>query len=82
MGSACKGLGFFHVNVSLDEDRFKLWNGFENCGVFTIEEGEMDQETIMRYLRELFDADWSLQLRSMDKFSYLVRFPPGRELTR
>ena len=36
MGSSCKGLGFFHVDVSPDDDRFKLWNGFENCGVFTI----------------------------------------------
>ena len=82
MGSSCKGLGFFHVDVSPDDDRFKLWNGFENCGVFTIEEGEMDQETILRNLRELFDADWPWQLRSMDEFSYLVRFSPGQRVDK
>jgi len=42
----------------------------------------MDQETILRYLRELFDADWPWQLRSMDEFSYLVRFPPGQRVDR
>jgi len=70
------------VDVSPEDDRFKLWNGFENCGVFTIEEGEMDQETILRNLRVLFDADWPWQLRSMDEFSYLVRFPPGQRVDR
>jgi hypothetical protein len=80
MGSACKGLGFFHVNVSQDESRFKLWTGFDNCGVFSIEEGEMDEETILRYLRELFDENWPWQLKRMDGFSYLARFSPGQRV--
>jgi len=77
-----QGPRFLPCECFSNDDRFKLWNGFENCGVFTIEEGKMDQETILRYLRELFDADWPWQLRSMDEFSYLVRFPPGQRVDR
>lgn len=42
MGSASKGLGFFHIDVEEKENRFKLWTGFDNCGIFTVEEGELD----------------------------------------
>lgn len=62
MGSASKGLGFFHLDVSQDEDRFKLWSGFDNCGVFTIEEGEMDQETLLKHIKVQFNTDWPWQL--------------------
>jgi hypothetical protein len=36
------------VDVTEKEDRFKLWTGFDNCGIFTIEEGEMDQPLLSR----------------------------------
>lgn len=76
MGSANKGSGFLHIDVAPLEERFKLWTGFDNCGVLTIEEGAMDQDTLLKHLRGLFDANWNWQLRSMDEYSYLVRFPP------
>lgn len=74
------GLGFFHVDVVQKEEGFKLWNGFDNCGA--VEEGEMDQDTLLRHLRIQIDAEWNWQLRSMDEFSYLVRFPPDLRVDR
>ena len=55
MASANKGLDFFHV-VEENEDRFKLWTGFGNYGIFTIEEVEveMDQDNIVKNLTALF----------------------------
>jgi hypothetical protein len=41
MGSASKGLGFLHLDVE-EENRFKLWTGFDNCEIFTIKDGELD----------------------------------------
>lgn len=54
MGIANKGLGFFHIDVE-KSDRFKLWIGFDNCGVFTIKEGTMSQKDIIKNLKMLFD---------------------------
>lgn len=79
MGSANRGLGFFHVDVEERADRFKLWTGFDNCGVFTIEEGTMSQEDIIKELRRLFDQEWSWQLKQLDEFIFLVRFPLERK---
>jgi len=56
MGTANKSLRFFHVVEK--EDRFKLWIGFDNCGVFTTEEGVMSLEDILKNLKDLFDKDW------------------------
>lgn len=82
MGSASDGLGFFHIDLVPGEERFKLWSGFDNCGVLTVEEGEMDQDTLLKHLRDIFDANWNWQLKSMDEFSYLVRFPPDLRVDR
>jgi hypothetical protein len=38
-GSANKGLGFYHIDVAPRGGRFKHWAGFDNFGVFTVEEG-------------------------------------------
>jgi hypothetical protein len=80
MGSASKGLGFFHVDVEEKENRFKLWNGFDNCGVFTIEDDELDQEGIISHLRKVFDNDWPWQLKTLEDYKYLVRFPPDKKV--
>jgi hypothetical protein len=80
MGSASKGLGFFHVDVEEKENMFKLWNGFDNCGVFTIEDDELDQEGIISHLRKVFDNDWPWQLKTLEDYKYLVRFPPDKKV--
>jgi len=48
--------------------------GLTYCGVFTIEEGVMSQEDILKYLKNLFDKDWLWQLKQLDEFRFLVRF--------
>jgi hypothetical protein len=51
-----------------------LWTGFDNYGVFTIEEGVMSQEDILKNLKDLFDKDWLWQLKQLDEFMFLFRF--------
>lgn len=80
MGSANRGLGFFHMDVEEKSDKFKLWTSFDNCGVLKIEEGIMSQEDIVKNLRRLFDLEWNWQLKQLDEFRFLVRFPPMKRV--
>lgn len=79
-GSANKGLGFYYIDVEDSEDRFKHWVRLDNFGVITIEKGEIDEEGILKNLRELFDKDWAWQLKKSDEYRYIVRFPPDRKV--
>jgi len=79
-GSACVGLGFYHIDVGARDNRFSHWNGMDNFGVLSIVEGEMDEAGILENLRELFDKDWNWQLKKTDDTSYIVRFPPSRKV--
>jgi hypothetical protein len=80
LGSSNRGLGFFHVDVEEKANRFKLWTGFDNCAVFTIEEGTMSQEDIINNLKRLFDQNWNWQLKQLEEFKFLVRFPPEKRV--
>lgn len=79
-GSANSGLGFYHIDVEEREDRFKHWSGFDNYGIFTVEEGELDEEGVLQALRELCDRDWQWKLMKMEDYKYLVRFPPHKRV--
>lgn len=81
-GSANKGLGFFHIDVAHQENRFKLWTGFDNCEIFIVKEGVLDPDNLLQLLRAQFDPVCGWQLRSMDEFTYLVKFPPGLRVHR
>jgi hypothetical protein len=48
LGSANKGLGFYHIDVFPREGRFRHWTGVDNFGVFTIEEGALSEEEIIQ----------------------------------
>jgi hypothetical protein len=76
-GSACRGLGFYHIDVNERNNRFRHWNGIDNFRVFTIVEGDIDEEGILENLRDLFDKDWAWQLKKTDEDSYIIRFPPS-----
>jgi hypothetical protein len=46
--SANRGLGFYHIDVTPSVgSRFKNWDGFDNFGVFTIEERELTAKEII-----------------------------------
>jgi hypothetical protein len=48
--------------------------------VFTIEEGEMDEEGVLKTLREKFDKKWHWNLMNMEDYKYLVKFPPHKRV--
>jgi hypothetical protein len=75
-GSANKGLGFYHINVAPRPGRFKHWTGFDNFGVFKVEEGELGEEEIVQTLKAQIDREWQWKLMRMDEYRYLVKFPP------
>ncbi|RLN27693.1 hypothetical protein C2845_PM05G21450 [Panicum miliaceum] len=79
-GNANQGLGFLHVDVSPDEDRFKHWSGFDNCAVLTIEEGYLDKEGTLDYLKKTFDKDWPWKLKELDEYRYVIKFPPANKV--
>lgn len=81
-GSLNNGLGFYYVDVEARDNRFKHWEGMDNFGVISIEEGEIDDEGILENLRQLFDKDWAWQLKKTDECSYIVRFPPDRKVEK
>jgi hypothetical protein len=43
--------------------------------VLTVEEGEIEQSKIVENLQALFDRKWHWQLREIEEYRYLVRFP-------
>jgi len=75
-GSANRGLGFHHIDVVTREGRFKHWAGFENYGVFTIEEGNLSEEEIIKTLKQQVDKEYAWKLMKMDEYRFLVKFPP------
>lgn len=81
MWSANKGLGFIHIDVEERENRFKLWNGFENCGIITIEDGFLEKEDIVAHLKKVFDEAWPWHLKALeDDYKFMVRFPPDKKV--
>lgn len=81
-GSANRGLGFYYIDVEESENKFKHWEGMDNFGILTIEEGDIDEEGILENLRELFDKNWACQLKKSDDYSYIIRFPPDRNVEK
>lgn len=69
-------MGFYHIDVAPRIGRFKHWAGFDNFGVFTVEEGELCEEEIVMTLKNQIDKEWNWKLMRMDEFRYLVKFPP------
>ena len=80
LGSANSGLGFHHVDVEAREGRFRHWKGFDNYGVFVIEEGEMNEEGIVENLKEQVDKEWPWQVIKLEEYNYLIKFPPHKRV--
>lgn len=79
-GSANHGLGFLHIDLEGVEGQAKLGSILDNYGVLTIEEGEMDKEGIILCLKRMFDKDWSWELKGMDEYRFMIRFPPNKKV--
>jgi hypothetical protein len=78
--SVAQGLGFFHVEVQENENKGGYLKFLDNCVVLTIEEGEIEVAAIIENLQNLFDKKWHWQLKELEEYRYLVRFPPHRQI--
>jgi hypothetical protein len=80
LGSVVQGLGFFHVDVQEESSGIGFLKCLDNCAVLTVEEGEISREEIVDNLQKIFDNEWHWQLRGIEEFKYLVRFPPHKKI--
>ena len=77
-GSASPGLGFFHVEV--EDPEAAKWMNFDNLGVVTVIEGEVNEQELEQNLSEMWNMSWYWQLRQLasDKYQdrlYILRGP-------
>ncbi|GJN00206.1 hypothetical protein PR202_ga17620 [Eleusine coracana subsp. coracana] len=77
VGNAASGLGFY--NIEIQEEREQRLMDFNNCGKVYVESGEITKEELTRELA-LFNPRWPWQIRQIDDWSYLVRFPPNKKV--
>jgi hypothetical protein len=50
----------------------------DKCAILTVEEGIIDESDIVGNLQRIFDKDCHWQLKEIENFKYLVRFPPHK----
>ncbi|TVU42866.1 hypothetical protein EJB05_09289, partial [Eragrostis curvula] len=81
-GSASQGLGFYHVELdeNEEEDKKQHWLNFSNCGVLCVAKGTLNKEELTKELAATFDDKWPWQVRQLDEFNFLVRFPPQKKV--
>jgi hypothetical protein len=78
LGECCTGLEIFQVDVSDEGNRSGYMKFLNNCAVLTVEEGFIEEEEIVESLQKLFDQNWQWQVKELEDFKYLVRFPPQK----
>jgi hypothetical protein len=76
IGSAGKGLGFYHID--LPEVETTRWLNLTNCGVVKIVKGEISLVKLEKELLAIFCRNWPWQIRELTPCRFLVRFPPHK----
>jgi hypothetical protein len=79
VGSANKGLGFYHIDLS--EAETTRWLNLINCGVVKISRGAISLAEVEKGLSEIFCKEWPWQIRELTPVRFLVRFPPHKKVT-
>jgi hypothetical protein len=74
IGSSANGLGFYHIEAA--EVSVNPISSTRNCGVVTIEDGEISKEDLAREFSNIYKTNWPWQIRELGDWSYLVKFPP------
>jgi hypothetical protein len=69
------------VEVMEEENRVGFLKFLDNYVALTIEEGEIEPSEIVENLQALFDKKCHWQLREIEEFKYLVRFPPHKQVS-
>ncbi|KAK3126490.1 hypothetical protein QOZ80_7AG0557400 [Eleusine coracana subsp. coracana] len=78
IGSAASGLGFYYIEVPDEEENPTM--DFTNCGKVFIESGEISKEELELELATCFNPFWPLQVRQIEDWCFLVRFPPNKKV--
>jgi hypothetical protein len=61
VGSAATGLGFYHIEAS--ETSINPISTTKNCGVVSVEEGEISKEELAREFSNIYKTNWPWQIR-------------------
>jgi hypothetical protein len=78
IGSAASGLGFY--NIEIPETMKKPTMDFTNCGKVYIETRDITKEELHMELASCFNPKWPWQIRQIEDWTYLVRFPPNKKV--
>ncbi|CAN6312370.1 unnamed protein product [Urochloa humidicola] len=78
IGSAAGGLGFYNIDVPEVEDQLMI--DVSNCGKVYIDTGEITKEELIQELAISFNPKWPWQVRQLDEWCFLVRFPPNKKV--
>lgn len=72
-GSVAAGLGFYHIDIP---DQVTKPSATKNVGVVYIESGEISKDELYKGLATIYRTNWPWQIRVLDAWKYLVKFPP------
>lgn len=78
IGSATFGLGFYNIEVPDVKDKTMV--DVSSCGKVCIDTGEISKEELIKKLAVSFNPNWPWQVRQLDEWNYLVRFPPNKKV--
>jgi hypothetical protein len=73
VGSVASVLGFYHIEVPEGGERVTI--DYSICGVVYIETGDITKEELQLELETCFNPNWLWQIRQLEEWSFLVRFP-------
>jgi hypothetical protein len=75
---ATHSLGFYQIEVLVEGD--SPYMDFTNCGKVYMETGDITQEELQLELAIFFNPNWSWQIRQLEEWCYLMRFPPNKKV--
>jgi hypothetical protein len=76
--SAASGLGFYLIEVPEVSEKPTI--DFTNCGKVYIETGDITKEELQLELATCFNPNWPWQIRQLEEWCYLVRFPSNKKV--
>jgi hypothetical protein len=68
------------VDVAEEVTRSGYMRFLENCVALTVEEGGIEEQEIVDNMQRLFDPAWHWQLKEIEEYKFLVRFPPHKKI--
>jgi hypothetical protein len=78
IGSAAAGLGFYQIEIPAGNGKSTI--DFTNCGKVYVETGDITKEELQLELATCFNPNWPWQIRQLEEWCYLVRFPPNKKV--